>query len=218
MPIETWFPTIVFFEDLALDASVRHPALDAVLECARRVAPDGEPFGLTADGAPNDLHLDPRLAPLIERIGASLARFFFDELHLDRDRVEFHIGRCWPVAQRGQIHSGIVHTHRGAAFSGVFFLAAPEGSGGLELHRPGQSLWDGLPKRELSRMTYSSVTYEAVEDRLIVFSSDLQHNRLPNTAASDDVRAAIAFDVFSFSDIDAFGSGMPRREHLKPIA
>ena len=215
MPLEIWFPTVVFYEDVAVDAAFRRGALDAVRE-RMAVGATGD-VAFTADTAPNDLHLDPRVAALLELFRPALARLLFEHLRCDPARVEFHVGRCWPVLQRGNELSGAVHSHRGAVFSGVFFLQAPPGSGALTLYKPCDTLADGLPKAELTALTFPSVTYEAVENRLIVFASELRHNRQPNTGVESDARIAIAFDLFALSDLDAFGSGPPRREYWRKL-
>ena len=214
MPVEIWFPTVVFHEDIAVEPAVRSAALDAVRD---RVATQGadEEIGLTASGTAHDLHLDARVAPLLDALRPAVARFLFEVMLFDRERVEFHVGRCWPVVQRGTNYGGNVHHHRGAVFSAVFFLQVPPGSGPLALYKPNDVLYDGLPKKEESVLTWTRVTYEAVESRLVLFSSELRHNRQPNTTALGDARIAIAFDLFALSDLDAAQSGMPRIDAWK---
>lgn len=216
MPIECWFPSIVFYEDVEVAPAIRDAALAAI---ADRVAAHGagDEFGLTADSAPNDLHLDPRVAPLLGLLQPALGRFLFETMRFDAARVEFHLGRCWPVVQRGNAHSGQVHWHRGSVFSGVFFLQAPPGSGAFALHKTPQALYDGLPKSEPADLTARIVTYEAVENRLLVFPSEMRHNRQANDGSPADTRIAIAFDLFALSDLAVHDAGLPRREAWRKL-
>ena len=103
----------------------------------------------------------------------------------------------------------------GAKFSAVFYLQTPEGSGALEFHKPFDSPHDGFEKTKECNLTHRVATYQAVENRLIVFSSSIRHRRLPNSETSTGGRSAIAFDLYSMAALDARGAGMPRQEFLQ---
>lgn len=216
MALETWFPTVVFYEDLQLDPEVKQRVLEAVRE---RAGPElvSEEGYLTANNVINDLHLDPRLSPLFEMFRAQLEHFFFEVMLFDRRRVDFYVGRCWPVVQVANGYEGQLHHHGGAAFSGLFYLQVPEGSGALEFYKPVESPYDSLPKTGSSGLTYRTAVYQPVENRLMLFSADLKHKRLANTKPSTVERIAISFDVYSMADIGAFSAGLPRSEFLKKI-
>jgi uncharacterized protein (TIGR02466 family) len=216
VPVETWFPTVVWYQDLTLEPALREDALAAVLERADAAGLEAG-SGLTASNAPNDLHHDPRIAALFERLRESLREFLFEELHFDRTKVEFHLGRCWPVVQGAEGEGGGgMHVHRGASFSGVFYLRAPEGAGGLELESPVEWLHDGLEKTALGPLTFRQVTYPAVEGRLIVFPSSLRHRRLPG-ATGRAGRVALAFDLYTTTALEVPGAGLPRLAHLRKL-
>lgn len=99
--------------------------------------------------------------------------------------------------------------------SSIYQPPSPEGSGALEFQKPFDAPHDGLEKTEHSDLSYRVATYQAVENRLILFSSQLRHRRLPNADTSTGERTAIAFDLYSLAALDARTSGMPRREYLK---
>lgn len=217
MPVESWFPSVIFFEDLELDPRVETSVLETVHERADVLLATTEPGGVTADNAANDLHLDPRMAPLLALFGPPLKRFLFDDLLIDPSRVQFHIGRCWPVVEGAGTTGGALHQHRGAMFSGVFYLQAPEGSGALQFLKPYRTSFDSLARTDWNPLTYERAEYPAIAHRLIVFSSDLDHRRLPSAEAVRGQRVAIAFDLYSMVDLDVKGGGIPHYDMLRRI-
>ena len=176
MPIETWFPTVIFHEDLDVPTPVRAQALERVRQLVDEEVL--EQLGrYTAANGPNTLHLDPPLRPLLKILGAAIRRFLFDELRLDRERVQFYLGRCWPVVQSGSV-GGELHTHAGAAVSGVFYLETPEGSGGLAFQQPFALAYSHLARSADTPLTYDRVVYEAARHRLFLFASNVPHAAL----------------------------------------
>jgi uncharacterized protein (TIGR02466 family) len=111
---------------------------------------------------------------------------------------------------------GGTHFHRGACFSGVYFVEASAGSGGLEFESPLDWSHDGLAKTGPCDLTHRSVVYSAVEGRLIVFPSALRHRRLPGESGPGG-RIAIAFDLYTTAALDVPGAGLPRLEHLRRV-
>ena len=118
MPVESWFPTVVFYEDFMLPPEVRQGVLEAVRERAEPQLVDSG-IVVTAMNTPNDLHLDPRLAPLFDTFESPLRKFFFEVIRFDPAMVDFFVGRCWPVVQVDDGQEGVAHHHVGAAFSAV---------------------------------------------------------------------------------------------------
>lgn len=217
MPAESWFPTIIYYEDFALSEELRSGVLAAVDE-RRQPEIFEELGGITASNTPNDLHLDPRVSKLFQTFQPSLESFFYDTLSLDPKRLEVFIGRAWPVIQIDNGFGGAFHFHRGATFSGVFYLKAPPGSGALEFRKPGRNLQDGLPKAKNNALNYTRTTYAAVENRLILFNSEIEHRRLANETTGVGDRIAIAFDLFTMSSLVDYESGFPSYDCLYKIA
>ena len=215
MPIEIWFPSFVFYQDLSLDPAVRQSAIDAARDHIDPETLKRDGF-VTASNARSDLHLDPRMAPLLEAFRAPLNGLLFDQLKVDRANTRFFIGRCWPVYQIDNGASGRVHHHPGAVLSAVFYLLAPAGSGGLEFYKPGETALDNLPMTERSALSYRSAEYAAVQDRLVVFCGELRHRRRQNDGTSETLeRIAISFDLFSTVDRGVHGGGRPHAEQLE---
>ena len=215
MPIEIWFPSFVFYQDLSLEANTRQSALEAVRDHIDAGTLKRDGF-ITASNARSDLHLDPRMAALLEAFRAPLDGLLHEQLKVDRDNARFFIGRCWPVYQTDNGASGRLHYHSGAVLSAVFYLLAPPGSGGLEFYKPADTMLDNLPVSERSTLTYRTAEYAAVQDRLLVFCGELRHRRLSNTGASSSLeRIAVSFDLFSTVDIGVRGGGRPHADQLR---
>ncbi len=216
MPAETWFPTVIFYEDFQLDPALKSGVMEAIQERRQE-----ETFqmhgGITASNTPNDLHLDPRVARLFKIFQPAIEGFLYDTMAFDPKRMEVYLGRSWPVIQIDNGFSGAFHFHRGAAFSGVFYLQAPPGSGSLEFRKPGRQLLDGLPRAKDNTYNYTRTTYQAVEHRLILFNSEIEHRRLANEDSETGDRIAIAFDLFTMSNLLDYESGLPGYEYLQKI-
>lgn len=215
MPIEIWFPSFVFYQDLSLEPAARQSAIEAVRDHidAATLKRDGY---VTSNNTRNDLHLDPRMAALLEAFRAPLDGLLHEHLKVDRTNTRFCIGRCWPVYQTDNGASGRLHYHSGAVLSAVFYLLAPAGSGGLEFYKPVETVLDNLPVTERSALTYRTTEYAAVPDRLMVFCGELRHRRRANTGTSDSLeRIAVAFDLFSSVDLAVLGGGRPHAEQLR---
>jgi hypothetical protein len=107
--------------------------------------------------------------------------------------------------------------HGGAFVSGVFYLETPEGSGGLEFTKPFRSNFDHMRKRELTPLTFQTTVYAARRHRLLLFGSDVRHRALASAPETAGPRIAVAFDVYSMTDVrDPYG-GMPHAENLVEV-
>ena len=212
MPVESWFPTLVFYEDVAVPEGVHAGALEAVTESvdAERLE---EVRRYTAAEAPNTLHRDPRIEALLGLLFVPARRFFFEVLRFNAERTRFFVGRCWPVVQAAG-GSGGLHTHGGATLSGVFYLETPEGSGALEFRKPTSFSHDHVEKVEMTELTFDTVTYPATRHRLLLFPSNIIHRALANADDIASPRVAIAFDIYSTADIENPVGGFPHAENL----
>ncbi|MDF1824144.1 MAG: putative 2OG-Fe(II) oxygenase [Verrucomicrobiales bacterium] len=216
MPIEAWFPTFVYFEDVELSDAIKEGALEAVRE---QIDPEtmANHTGITASCARNDFHQDPRIAALLDELHPVFRRCFVDEMQIDPSQVRCSIGRCWPVVQISNGSSGIKHHHRGATFSAVLYLRVPEGAGNLEFYKDSRFLSDALPKTELNLLSFQTARYSAKENRILIFPSELEHRRSSNTEGSEGERLAIAFDFYASSEISHFEAGIPHSDYHKNL-
>ena len=161
MPVETWFPTVIYYEDLQVPAAVHEAAVEAA-----RNAIDAEQLDklkrYTAADAPNTFHHQAAIQPLLALIKPHIVRFVEEVLRLDTDTIDYYMGRCWPVLQTGD-GEGRLHCHLGATISGVFYLEIPEGAGPLQFERPARSSYDHLKKSENNELNFEYVEYQAVK-------------------------------------------------------
>lgn len=84
------------------------------------------------------------------------------------------------------------HIHPGNLISCVYFLKCPEGSSGLSFVPQVRSSID-LDSIVQNNLTYDSASYEAVEDSLILFKSDIPHMVPQGTNVEDRISIALNF-------------------------
>lgn len=216
MPTETWFPTFVFFDDVDFSPGVLSGAIEAVEEQIDREVFETRGT-ITASTATNRFHQDPRIQALLAEMRPSFEQCFYNDLLIEREKVRFFIGRCWPVIQINNGDSGIKHFHRGATFSCVVYLDVPDGAGSLEFFKPNNLVMDGLPKKKFTPLTYTSAKYPAKAGRMVMFPSEIEHRRLRNEGEGEGKRLAIAMDVYTTSEIEHFEAGRPHVEYCVPF-
>jgi uncharacterized protein (TIGR02466 family) len=87
------------------------------------------------------------------------------------------------------------HYHLTFTFSAVYFLSAPEGSGDLIINNPLSP--DMLPPKNIKDYTnvcaMTEISYKAIENRLIIFRSNLQHRVCQGTNTEDRISLAYNF-------------------------
>ncbi len=94
---------------------------------------------------------------------------------------------AWALVFRGGGHQAL-HFHPGPWLTGVYYVAAPEGS-----ERPGALRVGGLPGWTAASPPWPVIDVEPVPGRLILFPSYVPHETLPT--GSDQTRISVAFDV-----------------------
>ncbi|MAS97185.1 MAG: hypothetical protein CMO55_28680 [Verrucomicrobiales bacterium] len=217
MPTETWFPIFVFYEDIEFSPEVKKGAVEAIEEHI-----EWEVFetrgAITASTATNRFHHDPRIRDLIAEMQPGFEKCFYEDLKIDPEKVRIFIGRCWPVIQINNGDSGIKHFHRGGTFSCVVYLDVPDGAGSLEFFKPTNLVCDGLPKKELTPLTFTSANYPAKEGRMVLFPSEIEHRRMRNKGEGEGKRLAIAMDIYTSSEIDHYEAGRPHLEYCIPLS
>lgn len=211
MPAEAWFPTIIYYDDIDFTPEVKADALAAIEEQIDREVFETRGT-ITASTATNRFHHDPRIRALIAEMRPSFERCIHEDLKVIRDKVRLFVARCWPVIQINNGDSGIRHFHRGSTFSCVLYLSTPEGAGSLEFYKPSVHACDGLPKTEFTPLTFQTVTYQAKENRMILFPSEIEHRRKRNEGEGEGKRLALALDLYATSAIEHFEAGRPHDE------
>lgn len=65
MPVDMWFPTVVYREKFHLDPTFRQSVLASVADYSRDHVKDPS-IRITATNAAHHLHFDPRVTPLFQ--------------------------------------------------------------------------------------------------------------------------------------------------------
>ncbi len=130
--------------------------------------------------------LKRRLAP---HVGA-----FVETLALDLGaRGRLRLDSLWVnLLRRGGTHSG--HIHPSSVISGTYYVALPQGSGGLRLEDPRLSRMMAAPprRRDAPAERQSFVTVTPSVGDLVLWESWLRHEVLPNAARAP--RISVSFN------------------------
>lgn len=209
------FPTLVFQRDVAIDDDVLERGKTFLRGLVGEELSEGTRF--TADRASQTLHHEVGFREVLAIVADELEHIFYDDLNFSRSMTTFYIGRCWPVVQMNRTE-GSTHFHAGAVYSGVFFLQAPAGSGGLEFIRPHATVSDHLYRTGYSDLTAPTKAFPVAAKQLWLFNGELWHRALPNADHMTDPRIAVAFDIYTSTDLRNRSGGLPHHEHLVPLA
>ncbi|ALQ08754.1 hypothetical protein D172_012275 [Pseudoalteromonas sp. Bsw20308] len=129
--------------------------------------------------APFDL-LQARLS---ENIGAYLAQIE------TRETANPIITNSWvSISSKGNYER--MHSHPGSYISGVYYIKAPDNSGDIYFENLEDNMW--LSQRT-KRENFNTVSYPAIERRLILFNSQVPHHVSQNESEHD--RIALSFNV-----------------------
>ncbi len=215
MPLDTWFPLAIYYEDLPEARQHKAALIDAVLQ----LEADGhEPRNFPEMAWTGDLHgverihRDPRFSWVIEQVEAHTLNYL-DQLGVDLEKIELYIQRGWPVISRHQQEVG-AHCHNTSHISAVYYLSVPNSgsdeSGCLVFfdHARPNEVSPGLGSENTdiiatwNELNQDQAMYEPVEGRLLLFPSKqrhavtLNHTEIPRISLSFDiVMTAIAGEV-----------------------
>lgn len=206
MPIETWFPLAIYYEDLSDAAQHQSSLLATILQLEasveeRRNFPEmawtGDLHGI------HQVHNDPRFRWLVEQIEVHTVAYL-KELGVDLTKVELYIQRAWPVVSRHQQEVG-VHAHNTAHISAVYYVSVPasgsDESGCLAFIDDARQneVSPGLGSENTdivatwTAFNQDQALYPPVEGRLIIFPAKQRHGVTLNHAAAP--RVSVAFDI-----------------------
>ena len=206
MPVDTWFPLAIYYEDLA-DATVyKKQLIDAAIQLekdghARRAFPE---MAWTGDlhGA-EQIHTDPRFAWIVKQVELHTLQYL-QTLGLDLNQIDLYIQRAWPVISRHQQEVG-AHCHNTAHISAVYYVSVPN-SGSDEAGS--LVFFDDLRPNEVSpglgsentniidtwnNLNQDQALYLPTEGRLILFPAKQRHGVTMNH--TENLRISLSFDI-----------------------
>ena len=112
-----------------------------------------------------------------------------DDLELNKNSMQFWIN----INKKDDYN--IQHNHPRCFLSGVYYVKTPKNCGIIEFHHsnPIQKFWNQLYTKSDNPATFSTITFQPEEGKLIVFPPWLEHTVAPNQNDSD--RISIAFNI-----------------------
>lgn len=206
MPIDTWFPLGIYYEDLPEAPYHKQSLLDAIfqLEATVKEHRNFPEMAWTGDlHGVHHVHLDPRFEWLVKQVETSVVKYL-ELLGIDLVKVQLYIQRAWPVISRHQQEVGI-HCHNTAHISAVYYVSVPvsgsDESGCLTFLDDARmnEVSPGLGSENTdiiatwTPFNQDQALYSPVEGRLIVFPAKQRHGvTLNHTEAA---RVSVSFDI-----------------------
>ncbi|MCU0548303.1 MAG: TIGR02466 family protein [Leptolyngbya sp. Prado105] len=216
MPIETWFPLAIYYEDLPDAIEHRSQLIDAVLKLEQsggdarnypEMAWTGDLHGV------EQIHLDPNFHWIVEQVETHVATYL-QELGVDLSQVELYIQRAWPIVSRSAQEVG-AHCHNTAHVSAVYYIGVPDEAAG----DPGSLVFfndarvnevsPGLGSENTNIMDAENdlnplyAAYVPVEGRLVIFPAKQRHAVTMNE--TEEVRVSVSFDIVLTAKSQAAG-------------
>lgn len=203
MPVESWFPLPVFYDQVPEAPALIAEALPHLFRISagkktyQPLVTGSAYSGSNAPDLSQYLFKVPELRPLYEMINVR-ANEYARALGLDLEREHIYMGRSWVniLEQGGKIE---LHNHVAATFSGAFYLQVPEPGGVLRFTDPKSPVRrDPHILSAPNPFSAGHVDYPAREGLLLLFPGYAMHGMVePNLG--DRPRVSLSFDYFSIS-------------------
>jgi uncharacterized protein (TIGR02466 family) len=206
MPIDTWFPLAVYYEDVADAAHHKASLLQAIhqLQAAGQPHRNVPEMAWTGDlHGVHAVHTDARFAWLVSQVEHHVKQYL-QALGIDLTQVQLYIQRAWPVVSHYQQEVGI-HCHNTAHISAVYYVSVPmsgsDESGCLTFLDDARlnEVSPGLGSENTdiiatwTPLNQDQALYSPVEGRLIVFPAKQRHGVTLNHTEAE--RVSVSFDV-----------------------
>lgn len=215
LAVHRLFPVVVIQKQLSLPQILVDEGAEYLLRICESALVSGD-RRVTADRVGQTLHQEQNLLSLLGPVFSHVAQVLTDHLHFSERMTRFYVGRCWPVIQLGA-GEGNLHFHAGAIYSGIFFLRVPHGAGGLEFVRPFRTAADTLYRTVYSDLSEPSRAFELFPQDLWLFNGEVWHRALPSDQDAVEPRVAIAFDIYTTTELSNKSGGIPHWDNLLPI-
>jgi uncharacterized protein (TIGR02466 family) len=204
MPIDAWFPLVVYFVDLEESATQKEPLIRRIDELQQGAGAQRTSSNSAWTGDIHNverIHSDPAFDWLTGQVGYHALEYLKTTGH-DLDKIDVYIQRSWPVLA-GKSQRVARHAHHNAHLSAVYYVSAPpkEQGGALRFFneaRPNEvcaGIGSGMTGayREYNFTNYGSAEYAAVEGRLLIFPAKQSHD--VEAHESDQPRVSLSYDL-----------------------
>lgn len=235
MPLETWFPLAVYYEDLEGAKEQNIKMKDYVLNfqekktkkshVSKKYAWTGDVHGF------GRIHNDPKFKWLVGQVEEHCI-YYLEKLGHNMNKIDLYIQRAWPVISKKN-QSITKHAHYNANISAVYYIDVPvteniEDAGCFVIHNSSnqnelqKGITTGSTKAisQWNDLNCKSAQYPPVAGRLLIFPAHQQHSVDANL--TDQLRLSIAFDIVmvasQYSEQDSLEFLPPQPDSWKQFA
>ena len=199
MPIEQWFPTTLYVEELSAPPKVMKGMIDYV---SRFYEKNKENYnwkiGLTGDMfGESRIHQSSTFSWLNKQI-LFYCKEYLCALGADPNDFKVYASKAWPVVlQKGAFVPR--HNHRNSVLSAVFYLKSDDMDSGEITFFDSISTLDHIPWHlKPNPLSFRKCFYKSYVNRLVVFPSSLDHE--VEVYKGEKERYSISYDIMITSN------------------
>ncbi|MDB9529048.1 TIGR02466 family protein [Oscillatoria sp. CS-180] len=217
MPIDTWFPLAIYYEDVQDSIEHKMSLLSAIFQLEeavqeRRNFPEmawtGDLHGV------HNIHQNPQFSWVVGQVEKHVV-IYLKALGIDLAKIKPYIQRAWPVISRHQQEVGM-HSHNTAHVSAVYYVAVPlsgsDEAGCLAFVDDARmnEVSPGLGSENTDVMAnwtpfnQEQALYAPVEGRLMVFPAKQRHGVTLNHTEAP--RVSLSFDIVLTAAVGVSGA------------
>lgn len=199
MPVQTFFPTSIYSENLFAKTKFNRELLE---QCylVRDTDEEGQewsrehyPNGFTSYGSLTQLH---RMYPHFEELARAIdkhARKFARKLEMDLMDGKLEMSSCWVnIMPTNTVHS--LHLHPLSVLSGTYYVEIPRGASSIKFEDPRLSSMMAAPPKLPGARNTPFVTMKPQAGQVLLWESWLRHEVPPNASAQDRVSISFNYD------------------------
>jgi uncharacterized protein (TIGR02466 family) len=188
--VETQFPTLIYLEQLSYIYA--HEAFKKRMYEVKHETKGTDQWECDTYGSFNtyDLRQDPTFKNLIDTVTEHVT-IFSHSFGIDTYKAECN-GSWFNIAEPGNFQE--FHMHANSHFSAVYYVNSPPKCGNIvfKSHEADTQMFLAPYERSLPE-NWTTMFYPAVEGRLIIFRSNLQHMVQKNLSTGDRISIAMNF-------------------------
>ena len=188
--IDLLFPTPIYRADNIISKEYKDELINLIYDIKSKVPSQDDKWfcKIYTSYSAHDLKYSKDFFPLFEAIQNHLYAFISELESTSRPELQ---GAWVNIAKKGDFQEH--HRHQGAAFSAVYYLQAPEGSGDLLLENPAGFMpeLDNIVNNNI--LNSNTQSYTPIDNSLIIFRSHIQHMVLLGKNEKDRISIALNF-------------------------
>ena len=199
MPIQQWFPTTLYVEELSAPPQIMEGMIDYVSRFYEKNKENYDTsIGLTGDMfGESKIHQKSTFSWLNKQIWFH-SNEYLHALGADTANLKVYASKAWPVVmQKGaQVWR---HRHKNSVLSAVFYLKTDDTSSGQIRFFDSTSPLDQIPwDLNPNPLSFRKCFYESHVNRLVVFPSSLEHE--VGVYKGEKERYSLSYDIMITSN------------------